>query len=134
MKLKHPILSKENFEKLPQLDRIEFRQREDRVGRGYTSAVGVAMITFYICFFVMCAGICALWVLTHSTPLMLFMVNYFIWVLRIWIIVFVFAIIVDLYFAKKQRKLYDELALEYLHKAYMEVKKSGRPKKQKNGI
>jgi hypothetical protein len=139
--MRQPILSDENFNKLPQLDRIEYRQREDRLGRKFNSSfTAIVMLTAYAWFII---GILL-------TGLIVMMLSLMVTILKIFVVVLLITMLFDLWMINKKKKVIGELQKEYLakiigvhkqpimlQKGYLSdkpiselKKKAGRPKKQ----
>jgi len=149
--MRQPILSDENFNKLPQLDRIEYRQREDRLGRKFNSSfTAIVMLTAYAWFIIGILLTGLTWTLFHPVELIVMMLSLMVTILKIFVVVLLITMLFDLWMINKKKKVIGELQKEYLakiigvhkqpimlQKGYLSdkpiselKKKAGRPKKQ----
>lgn len=146
--MRQPLLTEENFNKLPILDRIEYRQKRDELNRHYSIGGGLLLGMLFFWFWLI--GSIALtglaWVVTHSTTLLFYITNLIRIAGWLWIVVFIIILAGEFFTLYKKRKAMDKLQTEYLaklpnksinkfdiFKPKIIVKKPGRPKKQ-NGI
>jgi hypothetical protein len=111
-------LNRENFYDLPQLDRIEYRQRENRLRKdfsGSTFAVAMAIFFFMIAFML----ITTLLFYIAFGSIWLAMATILIFFFKLYVIVIIACFIIDFYRAFQFRKFLHLLDDEYADKLPM---------------
>lgn len=122
---------KENFNKLPQLDRIEYRQREDKIYNP-GNLVTLQMMWLYI-------GILFYWLLViliastaYGRSVVIFLLKELIVITKLWITVIIFSAIIDIvlrYFSWLQRKKLNEEYLDMIEKVEKSRNKRSKVRK-----
>ena len=100
--------SEEDFNKLTQLDRIEYRQREDRVYKDFDfSFISVAIISFqYLFAFMIIVAVAGYG--SFGVHFFILMIGVMLVLIRLFIVLFLLAVIGDMimsYYKRKQLKL-----------------------------
>jgi len=122
--MKQPILSKEDFKRLAQLDRMELRQESATIARHFNTSLTVVFLAFWYSWIILdILLIGLLWVVTHSVPLMALLLELTIIVCKIYIALMLLALAADLYMMHKKRKAMDELQKDYLNRLPKKEKK-----------
>jgi len=119
-------LTKELFSKLPQLDRIEYRQRQDRIKEMKSNLTGLSIAVILGAFIIgsLFIGLC--W----GGADMIYFLHKFQSNLPYLVVLIIFSFILDIVVLKKRQKLYEELFEEYFDVDVL-VKRGYNGKKRK---